>query len=309
MKFQLLIFTALFFCNTFFTRAQCVVDAGNNIHLCPGDSPVKINASIIQGKSPFTFLWSIDSTGYPYYFSPLKDMLNDSTILNPNLNSVYPKNADVYLRLTVRDSNGAICSDSIRVSESEFAHDMDATPKWLWYEGDSITLCAPLHAGGGFKPWRNYKWTPAEFISGSDSGICISTRSILRKDCDTVGYGIYGPYIGIGFSYTAQDARGCTVKDGSAVAFYQGDGMNEISNSSQISVYPNPSNNTINISLMNGEEIKEIILTDIAGKTVLSGKIQAISYMIEKGNLSPGIFLLTLKSKSDHTFKTKILFE
>ena len=300
-----LIFALLFFCNAFFIQAQCIVKAGNNIHICIGDSPVKINASILQGKQPFTYLWSINNSK----LSSLKYILDDSTKLTPNLKSVYPANTDVYLHLTAKDSTGAICTDSIIISTSQFATDLDATPKFISNDGDHITLCSPLHSFGGFKPWKDFKWTPSQFISGSDSGSCMTSIPLYKKDCDTVGYGIYGPYVGIRYRCIAKDARGCSVWDGNDVAFWQPNGINEILNSKDISVYPNPSNNSVNIKLINGEEILEVTLMDISGKIILSEKIYATSYVLEKGNLSSGIFLLPLKSKSGKNFKTKILFE
>ncbi|WP_394759914.1 T9SS type A sorting domain-containing protein [Flavobacterium sp.] len=68
--------------------------------------------------------------------------------------------------------------------------------------------------------------------------------------------------------------------------------------SKEFSAYPNPTSNTITISLNNNSDnIDSVIVTDVLGKTVLTKMINDSSAKIDLSNMSKGIYLLKVKSR------------
>ena len=71
---------------------------------------------------------------------------------------------------------------------------------------------------------------------------------------------------------------------------------------SNISIFPNPANSQINVKADAKLLGSVYAVYDNTGKVVLSGKIISESNIIELGNLSGGIYLLSLGESLKHTF-------
>ncbi|CAL2093087.1 S8 family serine peptidase [Tenacibaculum sp. 190524A05c] len=82
---------------------------------------------------------------------------------------------------------------------------------------------------------------------------------------------------------------------------YNSNNLNRI-----ISVFPNPTNELINISVNSDEfQVSDITIFDISGKMIL--KKRNNSNVINVSNLSPGIYFLELKTSNDILFTKKIV--
>ncbi|MEQ8624853.1 MAG: T9SS type A sorting domain-containing protein [Vicingaceae bacterium] len=73
---------------------------------------------------------------------------------------------------------------------------------------------------------------------------------------------------------------------------------------SDVTVYPNPTRERINIFTQEEEKIKEVILMDIRGKLIFR---QAFKKTFDIGQLSPGVYFLQLISQQDQQITKKII--
>ncbi len=71
-------------------------------------------------------------------------------------------------------------------------------------------------------------------------------------------------------------------------------GIEDMSDSYGITVYPNPSSDVLNIASQNAR-IESVMLTDTAGRTVLTHKISNTNGTINIGHLPKGAYILSLK--------------
>jgi len=80
-------------------------------------------------------------------------------------------------------------------------------------------------------------------------------------------------------------------------------GVNEISESTLFSVFPNPTQNVINVKA-DGKLIGSVYsIYDNTGRVVLAGKLNAESTTIELGNLSGGIYIFSVGENMKQSFK------
>ena len=82
-------------------------------------------------------------------------------------------------------------------------------------------------------------------------------------------------------------------------------GVEDVSDSFGITVYPNPASDVLNISSQK-TQIQSASLTDAAGRKVASTKIEAQNGQINVSHLPKGVYVLTLKTK-DQTITKKII--
>ena len=80
-------------------------------------------------------------------------------------------------------------------------------------------------------------------------------------------------------------------------------GISENSLLNQIKIYPNPANSQINVQLNTSLIGSNYFITDQIGKTILSGKLITENSIIELGDLSGGIYLLSIGNNTKQTFK------
>jgi hypothetical protein len=80
-------------------------------------------------------------------------------------------------------------------------------------------------------------------------------------------------------------------------------GVNESSSSDIFSVFPNPSQSLINVKVNIKLLGSSYVVYDNTGKAILKGKITSEDTIIELGNLSAGIYLLSVGENLKQTFK------
>jgi hypothetical protein len=80
-------------------------------------------------------------------------------------------------------------------------------------------------------------------------------------------------------------------------------GINETVNEKSFTVYPNPTQSTVNLKA-DGKLIGAVYtIYDNTGNVVLSGTINTENTSIELGNLSAGIYLFSVGENVKQTFK------
>jgi hypothetical protein len=75
-------------------------------------------------------------------------------------------------------------------------------------------------------------------------------------------------------------------------------GVNEIDNSLSLTISPNPTNNDINVSFVNVDEIMNVVLTDAQGKIVFQTKSPSNNLQIDLSKESKGIYMLSVTNKT-----------
>lgn len=86
-----------------------------------------------------------------------------------------------------------------------------------------------------------------------------------------------------------------------------GIGLDEVS-ADQISIYPNPTSSRFTIELSENQTY-DISLTDITGTKAITKSNVSGKQVIEKGNLTPGVYILTIESDSHKTKTTKLMIQ
>lgn len=79
--------------------------------------------------------------------------------------------------------------------------------------------------------------------------------------------------------------------------------MEEISNSQQIQIFPNPTKSFINVKVEPKLVGLNYVIYDLKGKSVLKGGISCENTIIELDNLNGGIYLLSIGENSKQRFK------
>jgi hypothetical protein len=80
-------------------------------------------------------------------------------------------------------------------------------------------------------------------------------------------------------------------------------GINEINSNNMFSIFPNPAQSEINLKADLKLLGSSYVVYDSTGKTILKGKITSENTIIELGNLSAGIYLLSVGENLKQTFK------
>lgn len=78
-----------------------------------------------------------------------------------------------------------------------------------------------------------------------------------------------------------------------------GIGINEISISDTLNVYPNPANSVINVKMANTWVGAVYNIFDFTGKAVLSGAISKETFQIDLGDLSPGVYAIQVRTNGN----------
>jgi hypothetical protein len=100
---------------------------------------------------------------------------------------------------------------------------------------------------------------------------------------------------------TATDCNGCKASKTVNVGVISGLSEERIN---AISIHPNPAKNQITVKVAEKLVGSDYIIHDLLGKIVLKGKLNAENTMIELGNLSGGVYSLTISDNNlKQTFK------
>ena len=262
--------------------AQCNLNLGPDLYGCTGFQgydPLELgnNFSYTGSVGIATYQWSacykfnIGSTNYVFHASSL---LNDTTIENPKVISDFGDS--VYYKLTVTDSLGSICSDSIQVVFSYLGTHLGYFSSTIM-SGDSVFLNHSPNAFGGIGT-LNYLWRPNHGLRDS-----------------TLPYGFWAkPNTSIAYYVTVTDSVGCTATAAPLyVIIVNHIGIGENRLNKLIKVFPNPTNDILNVSI---SELKpnSISLSNIQGQELYYSDF--FHERIDISGLPSGMYILTLQT-------------
>lgn len=235
MKKSILVLTTLFCFYYGSIIGQCFTNAGPDIIICTNmfgvdTTQIGVTSSTIGGIPPYTYSWETNYTvtvGITTITKTASEFLNDTTLETP-LVVASAENPVIFI-LTVTDSIGNICTDTVVIQFSHFMINLG----YLTFniaQGDSIYLNYGTNVSSNFPPFQ-YLWKPNIGLSDSTS------YAFWAKPNSSVAY-----YV------TLTDSAGCSIE---VAPYYYINvspvGLNEFKNERfKITAFPNPTKGIIN---------------------------------------------------------------
>ncbi|MFH1320610.1 MAG: hypothetical protein ABII90_08155 [Bacteroidota bacterium] len=277
---------------------QCIANAGNDKVVCisfTGMDTIQIgsNPTATGGIPPYTYTWETTYT-IGIYILTASDFLDDTTTANPKIiNPAIIDNADkLTFYLTIFDSIGNTCVDSVNVQVSQFCQTAEDKSRTI-NQGDTVQLYPGI--GCGIPP-ITYQWTPNYNLS--DPNV-----SNPYTSPDTTTY----------YIVTIIDSAGCQESDQDIFQVYVIPvGINKKSKEERrIKITPNPFINSTIIEFENKKGEKYIlILYKSIGQVVkridniVTGKI-----IIARDNLISGLYFFQLYNDTEIVGHGKLIAE
>jgi hypothetical protein len=163
----------------------------------------------------------------------------------------------------------------VNSSNDSLVFDITTNAKPSLNLGNDVIVCAGdsavLDAGAGFD---SYLWS-----DGSTSQFVF---------VDSVGIGFTPTFFGVEVS-----KNGCSSEDSVLIIFKDCTSIKDISDDENISIYPNPAENVLNISIQNLEmQAAEYLIFDLNSKLVLDGYLNETYKRINTSKLNSGHYLI-----------------
>lgn len=156
----------------------------------------------------------------------------------------------------------------------------------------STTGSITMNSVTGGSPIYSYNWN-----GPAGSGITNNTQKNLSN------LTVQGTY-----TVEVRDGRGCSATKTFDVAGSVGT-EEVVLQASDISIFPNPSNGTFNVTLNNAKGTYTIVATNVLGEEVYTNQINAnggVTTQVELNNVSAGAYFITVKNNT-HSYTEKVL--
>ena len=224
-KIGLLFFVFTLLLSTGNTFAQCTANAGNDTVFCMGgcvlpDLFLGGNPTATGGTTPYSYCWETTYQVGNLTFTA-SDFLDDTTIANPQFLGGGENNDIIPFILTVTDSLGNTCKDTINIRISKFAV---LTGDFYISQGDTVQLYPGVY--GGIPP-LSFQWSPNYNLS-----------------CDTIENPLAWPDSSVSYYVGIIDSVGCSPDPVFAnVTVYPTNISTQSHPVKDIVVFPNPAKN------------------------------------------------------------------
>lgn len=280
-QFLILSITVLFV--SFNLKGQCTVDAGPDTSLCvlngldSNGFHLGQNLVVTGGLPPYSYTWSCTYSlgSWSSVVFTAESFLDSTTIANPELTSYYGDSLVFYL--TVTDSLGATCSDSIVVGFCNFAFLMGEKRAYI-DRGDSTQLY--LHTlGSAACTDLSYEWTPNYNISDT------SIRNPVAWPDTTTFY-----------SVKITTGGGCVVYDAWSQVYVARTSVVEQEKSVEIELFPNPMEGYSIFRV--SEEVRKahptLAFYDALGRCVKRIEVKGLSTKVLRSSFDAGVYFYRL---------------
>ena len=133
----------------------------------------------------------------------------------------------------------------------------------------------------------SYSWTPSGSLNMNTGSSVVASPTVTTT------------YVVTGF-----DGSTCTTSKSLVVTVSTCAGIDNISNNSNISIYPNPSTGLVTISLPSINEATTLYVTDMIGKEVFKSSVKDVNINLDLSNLQKGLYMVTISNgQSKHIQK------
>jgi len=270
-------------------NAQLTANAGDDTVFCYQLNGTNIysiggSPSASNGVPPYTFEWSIAE---PYQLGGSSillssdDFLNDTTLANPTIIDGFGLSLDsMTFFLKVTDLLGNSAQDSVRIGFSTFSYSMENNFFHI-LEGDTVFYPDASYVSGGLGT-LTYLWQP-------NYGLIDSTSNLLWAN----------PSVSTDYYCKVTDEFGCSseplVMNHVIVHYLDVIELSKKDNTI-LNLYPNPTNNEIEIQLKEGLIGNvNIEIVDEVGKVVMRKEfVDANETKISVSHLKEGIYFCKL---------------
>ncbi len=243
----------------------CMVEAGEDMIVCNTLDTLPVNfldGELITANVNF-YAWSSQSTSLGSFHYHGSDMMNDTTLLTPQLTDHFEKTEVYYLTGTT--STGVTCVDSVTVRFGDWSY-LTIIPE----SGKAPEDTTSIYSIAGSNWPMTYQWSP-------DYNISDTTAAQPNVWNDTTQY----------YNLLVTDSLGCSVETGWLVNV-QSSSIANVESTNSLKVYPNPNNGSFLISSEKGI-IKNIELFNVAGKKIFAKSGGHNSIQLE--GISHGVYL------------------
>jgi GH43 family beta-xylosidase len=256
-----------------------------NANGCKATSAAKVvtvnglPTATISTTSPTTFcegsnveLTASNATSYKWY--------NGATVLTTTTGTL-TANASGSYTVEVTNANGCKATSAAKVvavnALPSITPNLYFNNTWLTISSATYIVDQPVEFG----PWplveTGWIWTGPNAYLSNVRAPKISNIQLNQKGIYTAKY---------------TDNNGCSSVQHFNIEVTTVTGIDKIEPSNLISVYPNPTNNELNIQLNSTADIQTVYLLNATGEIVLSQKIESIHFTLDVRNLSSGMYIL-----------------
>ena len=259
-------------------KGQCIAEAGVITMGCDGDTIILGGSpTAINGTGELSYVWTTDHQSLTGHIFNASQFLNDTSVSNPiYINQWVGDSISFYL--TVTDSLGVSCSDTINImSSSPYLISLIDKTTYINY-GESTWLYTSV--GGGVPPLA-YRWSPsAGMVDSSD------VNTVVKPDSTVL------------YTLIVTDSLGCSVKDGMWVIVGP-TGINELKNIDNLEVFPNPltESSTIRAPVFEGQNLS-VMFYNSAGNLVKKIDVAEGAMQIKRSEFDKGIYFFIVLNKS-----------
>lgn len=300
MKKALLVLGLIFSSSIIYSQNSCFADAGEDRVFCLpafGDTASADTSQLTLGGfpaasggvGPYTYTWTMT----PFVLEKgqivsAADILNDTTIANP-LVTFFQRDEQTFF-LTVRDSAGAICRDTVTIVQNIWNVSLVEYDFFI-EEGETITLNEP-----NFNPKEgeidSILWRPNRGMIDSTS-----LQPVVSPSQNTSYY------------VTVWDEAGCRAsgRPFQHVTVYPL-GVEEATTHDVLKIHPNPATDFIEVVYDLGQNPTELLqITSAAGTVLKEERLNNKNTRIDISGLSAGWYVITLKTTAGEMLRTKLV--
>ena len=315
-----------------------VLNGNNTSMVCPGDS-MRISVSA-QDTGSFTYQWKLNGTNIgsgtdSFLYISTTGTYTAEVINNGGCSSTSTTNITLSLytaptpALTATGSTTLCIGDSVGLTASNATTGITSL-SWMLNTTVLSSTANPIYvkASGPYTAKvtdnNGCKATTAPTnVFVNPLPVAVITQDIPNNELSTTTFVAYQWYKnGVAISgatsqklkvysngnYTVEvtDANGC--KGMSAASTVTWGGIAKAATTTIVNVYPNPSHDLFNIELPVGSDMKQIYLTDIAGRQVVISTYQVNKniYTIDLSDKAAGIYIIHL-TKGDEVLQTRLI--
>lgn len=296
---QKLLFTTIFLmlCLISTSQAQCTVELGEDLRFCTDDSSRLIgqNMQLVGGTPPYIYLWETNDSvqlGSNTYVYNASHYLNNPTLANPQIKENTNPSSTLF-RLTVTDSLGNSCKDSLKISHLPTLFCLGICDYYLPFiipAGDSATLFTCVQPP---YPIQSTSWLPTTGLSNPNIP---NPRALPPNDTY--------------YQVTITDSAGCIYTSSCRVYGTISSVTTPMYSPLDVELYPNPirSKSLLTISFPKPEELTFLVY-DAIGHLHQKQKFSSNTIEIDSQEFRKGIWFYQIKHKQVVIYQSTFLTE
>ncbi|HXU28080.1 MAG TPA: T9SS type A sorting domain-containing protein, partial [Bacteroidia bacterium] len=125
----------------------------------------------------------------------------------------------------------------------------------------------------------SYSWTPSGSLNMNTGNSVVASPTVTTV-----------------YVVTGYDGSTCKTSTSLTVTVSNCTGIDNVSNNSNISIYPNPSTGLVTVSIPSVNETTTLYITDMIGKNVFKSSVKDANISLDLTNLNKGLYMLIISN-------------